>query len=132
MSALKVSITGMGVISPLGHSAEALFEACLKNQSGVRGFEINLQGLDPAWVPVAPCDFDDKAVKTPSKITPDRGTAMALVAAKQAFENSGLGLETLDHDRTGLFWGSGMSGAHSFESICKQIYNEHHFAPQPF
>ena len=125
MSALKVSITGKGVISPLGHSAESLFEACLKNQSGVRGFEINLQGLDVAWVPVAPCDFDDKAVKTPSKITPDRGTAMALVAAKQAFENSGLGLETLDHDRTGLFWGSGMSGAHSFESICRQIYNEH-------
>jgi 3-oxoacyl-[acyl-carrier-protein] synthase II len=125
MSAIQVYITGKGVISPLGHSADSLFEACLKNQSGVRGFEINLQGLDAAWVPVASCDFDDKSVKTPSKITPDRGTAMALVAAKQAFENSGLNLEMLDHDRTGLFWGSGMSGAHSFESICRQIYNEH-------
>ncbi len=125
MNSRQVGIAGMGVISPLGHSAEALFDGCLRSQSAIHPFEINLSGLDPATVPVASCDFDDRAIKTPSKITPDRGTAMALAAAKQAFQNSGLDMDQLDPDRTGLFWGSGMSGAHSFETICRHIYNDH-------
>ena len=125
MNTSSIGVAGIGLISPLGHTADLLFNACLENRSAVHPFEINLQGLDPAVVPIASCEFDDKSVKTPSRISPDRGTAMALTAAKQAFQSSGLDIDQLNHDRTGLFWGSGMSGAHSFETICRQIYNDH-------
>ena len=85
----------------------------------------DLPGIDPVVLPLARCDFNDGAVRTPSRVPADRGTSMALTAAQSAWAASGLDMAGLDAERVGLYWGSGMAGAHSFDASCQTLYGEH-------
>jgi 3-oxoacyl-[acyl-carrier-protein] synthase II len=55
----------------------------------------------------------------------DRNTAIALMVAQQAYDNSGLSGHELDHSRIGVFWGAGMAGAFGFDQACQSLYIEH-------
>lgn len=123
MSSPGVGIAGIGVVSPLGDSPAALAEAVLASRSAVEGWVLSLPGLDRALLPVARCgSFDDSRVRAPSRLLADRGTAMALTAAAQAHAQSGLADAVTDPERVGVFWGSGMAGAHTFDATCHALY----------
>src|SRR3954447_13540199 len=47
---------------------------------------------------------------------------MALVAAEEAAQQAGLALGSVDGERLGVFWGSGMAGAATFEQTCRAVY----------
>jgi 3-oxoacyl-[acyl-carrier-protein] synthase II len=55
----------------------------------------------------------------------DRNTAMALQVAQGAWDAAGLADADLDRDRLGIFWGSGMGGAWTFDQTCRTVYGEH-------
>ncbi|NHN23181.1 beta-ketoacyl synthase N-terminal-like domain-containing protein, partial [Bacillus amyloliquefaciens] len=69
---------------------------------------------------VAPCDFDDSE-RSSSRLPLDRGTAMAMAAARAAFSASGLEAAALDGDRLGVYWGSGMAGSASFDAAARGL-----------
>ena len=73
---------------------------------------------------VAAADFDAAAVIAPSRVPLDRATAMALAAADEAARRAGLGAGSVDPERLGIFWGSGMAGASTFETTCRIVYAE--------
>jgi 3-oxoacyl-[acyl-carrier-protein] synthase II len=52
----------------------------------------------------------------------DRATAMALAAARDAARAAGLAPGGFDPERLGIFWGSGMAGAATFEATCRTVY----------
>lgn len=123
MSSVAVGIAGIGLVSPLGASPEALAQALWAGRSAVEGWVLSLPGLDRAMLPVARCDdFDDMRVRAPSRLPADRGTAMALTAVAQAHAQSGLAGTGTDPERMGVFWGSGMAGAHTFDATCHALY----------
>ena len=69
-----------------------------------------------ARVPVARCRLRRRdACVAPSRVPLDRGTAMALQAAEAAMRAAGLEPGSFDPERLGIFWGSGMAGAATFE-----------------
>jgi 3-oxoacyl-[acyl-carrier-protein] synthase II len=76
-------------------------------------------------IPVAPArGFDAAAVPSASGVPLDRGSALALDAARRALADAGLAPRdpALDADRLGVFWGSGMAGAATFDATCRTVY----------
>lgn len=113
----RVVITGMGVITPLGHSVAEMFENVLAGRSGVdviRNFDARtfpttfaaeVKEFDLAkWLPNA-----DKYAKS------GVNTRFALAAAKQAMEDAGLPAGG-DRTRLGVYMGSG-EGSEDFRAL---------------
>lgn len=123
--AALIGVAGLGLISPLGNTPQAFQSQVMAGASAVTAWKLDLPGIDPVLLPLARCDFNADAVRSPSRVPADRGTAMALSAAVSAWEASGLDMNAVDADRVGLYWGSGMAGAHSFDASCHTLYGEH-------
>jgi len=119
-----VAVTGAGVVSPIGNDLAAFDEALFAGRSAVRAHALDLPGIDLPAVPVAAAEFDVAAVVAPSRVPLDRGTAMALTAADDAARQAKLVAGGFDPERLGIFWGSGMAGAATFEMTCRTVYAE--------
>src|SRR5215831_11535161 len=120
--AAPVAVTGSGVVSPIGIGTAAFAEAVFAGRSAVRAHNVDLIGLDVPLVPVAAAAFDAAAVQSPSRVPLDRATAMALAAADEAARAAGLVDGSVASERLGIFWGSGMAGASTFETTLKTVY----------
>jgi len=128
-----VLISGYGWVSPLGNSAQVFDKNLFEGYSAVQSRAIELPSQDTVYVPVAPCDFDHSKVLSVSKVPLDRAAAMALTATKDALISAGLAISdqnfelamgSIDPTRVGIFWGSGMAGAFSFDQTAEQIYKQ--------
>ena len=117
-----IAVTGTGVVSPIGKSLVDFDDALFAGRSAVRAQPIDLPGIDLPPVPVATADFDAAAVVAPSRVPLDRASAMALFAARDAARAAGLEAGRFDPERLGIFWGSGMAGAATFEATCRTVY----------
>jgi len=117
-----VAVTGAGVVSPLGNDLAAFDEALFAGRSAVRAHALDLPGIDAAAVPIAVADFDAGGEIAPSRVPLDRGTAMALATADAAARDANLAAGRFDAERLGVFWGSGMAGATTFELPCRTVY----------
>ena len=124
MSAAVV-ISGWGVVSPLGSDAITFAERLFAGRGAFGVFELRLRGCDAAQIPVARCDWRDGSVLSPSRLPLDRGSAMALQAASAAAAQAVLDAGRFDPQRLGIFWGSGMGGASTFDATCHALYAEH-------
>ncbi len=119
-----IAVTGIGVVSPVGNTVSAFDEALFAGRSAVRPLTLDLPGIELPPVPVATADFDAAAEVAPSGVALDRGTAMALAAARDAASAAQLVAGSYDPERLGIFWGSGMAGAATFEATCRTVYAE--------
>ena len=117
-----VAVTGAGVVSPIGNTLAAFDTALFAGRSAVRAQALDLPGIELPPVPVARADFDASAEIAPSRVPLDRATAMALAAARDAARAAGLERGKFDPERLGIFWGSGMAGAATFEATCRTVY----------
>lgn len=112
----RVVITGMGVISPLGHTVDEFWRNLLAGKSGVDA----ITRFDTA-------QFDTKIAAEVKNFTPeayidkkearrmDAFTHYALAAAKLAVEDSRLLDAPLDKDAVGVIVSSGIGGMDTFE-----------------
>ncbi len=111
----RVVVTGLGTINPIGNSIAEFWDN-LENGVGGSGmithfdaskfktqFACEVKGFDPGD------HFDRKEAK---KL--DLYAQYALVAAKQAIEDSNLDLESEDLTKAGVIWGSGIGGIKTF------------------
>jgi 3-oxoacyl-[acyl-carrier-protein] synthase II len=116
MELKRVVVTGMGAVTPLGNTPKETWEAMLAGKSGAAPitlfnpekfktqFACEVKGLDVnAYI-------DRKEARKM-----DRYTQLAIIAAKQAVEDSGMDLETEDKDRIGVVYGVGIGGIKTFE-----------------
>jgi 3-oxoacyl-[acyl-carrier-protein] synthase II len=120
-----VVVSGSGVVSPTGVGLAAFEEALFAGRSAVRAHAVDLPGLEVPIVPIAAvagAAFDAASVGAPSRLPLDRATAMALAAAEEAARQAALAIDDVDGERLGIFWGSGMAGATTFEQTCRTVY----------
>jgi 3-oxoacyl-[acyl-carrier-protein] synthase II len=106
----RVVITGLGTTNPLGGDVATTWEALLKGQSGVRH-------LDDEWAAEAPVKIAGRIAVEPSEVLErvkarrlDRSSQFAMVAAMEAWADSGLADAEIDHDRLGVAMASGIGG----------------------
>jgi 3-oxoacyl-[acyl-carrier-protein] synthase II len=111
----RVVVTGLGTINPIGNSV-AEFWSNLENGVGGSGmithfdaskFKTRFACEVKNFVPTD--HFDRKEVR---KL--DLYAQYALVASKQAIEDSNLDLESEDLTKAGVIWGSGIGGIKTF------------------
>lgn len=116
MELKRVVVTGLGAITPLGKTFPETWEN-LKN--GVSGCAPITRFDASKFKTRFACEVKDYNVadyfdrKEGRKIDPY--TQFALIAAKEAVADSKLDLETVNKDRVGVIWGSGIGGIKTFQ-----------------
>jgi 3-oxoacyl-[acyl-carrier-protein] synthase II len=121
-SGAPVVVSGVGIVSPIGNDMAAFDDALFAGRSAIRAHGLDLPGIELPAVPIAAARFDAAAVLAPSRVPLDRGTAMAIAAGDSAAADAGLGVTSFEAERLGVFWGSGMAGASTFETTCRIVY----------
>lgn len=109
----RVVITGMGVLSPIGNDVETFWNNLKNGVSGISritsidtsNIEIKLAGEIKNFDPVA------LGLDASSARRADKFTQYAMIAAKQAMEDSQL---VVDPERLGVYVGSGIGGMETF------------------
>jgi len=107
----RVVITGMGVVSPLGHSVESFWNRLIRGESGISRIDTFDVSRHKAKIAGIVRGFDAEALlgrKEARRM--DRYCQFAMAAAEQALQDAGLSLEQLDHERMGVYVGSGVGG----------------------
>lgn len=119
MELKRVVVTGLGALTPLGNSVSDYWNGLINGVSGANlitrfdaskfktRFACELKGYN------VEDHFDRKEAR---KMDPY--THYALIVVKEALEDSGLLSDTLDKDRVGVIWGSGIGGLLTFQEEC--------------
>ncbi|HUT28767.1 MAG TPA: beta-ketoacyl-[acyl-carrier-protein] synthase family protein [Sedimentisphaerales bacterium] len=115
----RVVIAGMGIVCPLGHDVETLWQAVLAGKSGVAKTTIFDASTFPTTFTAEVKDYDfTKLVKNPHlHRNGNRGSAFAIGAAAQACRQARIDIETdaptdgIDRRRLGIYLGAGEGSA---------------------
>lgn len=111
----RVVVTGVGAVSPVGLTVDATWDSLVAGRSGVA----TIESFDPSDLPVRIAaevkGFDGNQVFGKRRARHlDRFVQLALVAAREAIESSGLD-PTTDPHRAGVVFGSGIGGISTLE-----------------
>ncbi|MBV5282806.1 MAG: beta-ketoacyl-ACP synthase II [Paludibacter sp.] len=116
MELKRVVVTGLGAITPVGSSVPEMWENIKNGVSGAgpithfdpslfkTKFACEVKDFDPLKY------FDRKEAR---KL--DLYAQYAIAAAKEAIDNSGVDLETIDKDEVGVIFAAGIGGIGTFE-----------------
>ena len=117
----RVVVTGIGALTPLGKNLHEYWEGLSNGVSGANlitrfntekfktKFACEVKGYDST-------NYFDR--KEANKL--DTYAQFALIAAHEAVLDSGMNLETIDRDRTGVIWASGIGGLDTFYESIRQ------------
>lgn len=116
MTKRRVVVTGIGALTPIGNTAQELWEGLISGRNGAclitkfdttqftTKFACEVKGFNPE-------DFIDK--KEAKRMDPY--THYAIATSKMAIEDSGIQLDKVDLERFGVIYGSGIGGMDTFE-----------------
>ena len=119
----RVVITGLGVVTPLGHQVDAFWQNLLAGQGGIA----RIARFDPSkfdcQIAAEVKDFDPlPAFPAPKEIRrTDRFSQFGVHAASQALRDSGLDLDRVNRDEIGVFIGSGIGGLQTVSEQCRVL-----------
>jgi 3-oxoacyl-[acyl-carrier-protein] synthase II len=110
MAKKRVVVTGLGTTSPVGGDVSSTWDALVKGQSGVRH-------LDDPWAEDLPVKIAGRIAVEPTEVLErvkarrlDRSSQFAMVAAMEAWADSGLEGAEIDNERLGVAMASGIGG----------------------
>jgi nodulation protein E len=129
----RVVITGMGAVTPLGHTATTTWSAMREgrvaigpitsmSREGLRfGIAAEVQGFDPL------AHFDEKKL-----ILFDRVSQFALVAAREAVAQSGIDFAADGlGENTAVIIGTGIGGEQTHDEASRRLYGENNPRTHP-
>ena len=127
----RVVVTGMGVISPIGNNLTDFWESLKIGKNGIS--DISYFDTEKFDVKIAgECNLDLNLHFNRKELNKlDRFSIYAIVAAKQAIEQSCLLESNIDKDRVGVIVGSGIGGIATFEKQYKKLLKSPRFV-SPF
>lgn len=111
----RVVVTGLGALTPIGNTVSEYWNALI---NGVSGADFIKQFDAEKFKTKFACELKDFNVdahmeRKESKRL-DRFSQIAMVAASEAIQQSGLDNPALDRDRIGVIWSSGIGGMITF------------------
>jgi 3-oxoacyl-[acyl-carrier-protein] synthase II len=116
MELKRVVVTGLGAVTPVGNTPEETWKNLTNGVSGAAPITL----FDPEKFKTQfACEVKNLDInayidrKEARKM--DRYTQLAIIAAKQAVEDSKMDLETEDKNRIGVVYGVGIGGIKTFE-----------------
>jgi beta-ketoacyl-acyl-carrier-protein synthase II len=128
----RVAVTGLGVVSPLGHDPAALFAALIAGRSGVGRLSVR-HGERLANRIGAAVSFDPAPHFPPAQLRMlDRVSQLGLYAARQAVADAGVAFTVAGKARAGVFVGTGMGGAETTDEGYHTVYAERSERVKPY
>lgn len=117
MSKRRVVVTGLGTVCPVGNDVEAMWENIKNGVCGIdeithfdtTDFKVKLASE------VKNLDIESYINKKEAKRL-DRFSQLAMVASKQAFQDSKLNIDEIDEHRFGVILSSGIGGLQTIEN----------------
>src|ERR1043165_6397055 len=112
----RVVITGMGALTPIGNTLQEYWDGLINGVSGAdkttrfdaskfkTQFSCEVKNFDPINY------FDRKEARKM-----DHFSQFGMIAAEEAYKDSGIDAEKIDRDRAGVIWGSGIGGLITFQ-----------------
>lgn len=118
----RVVVTGMGVVSPIGNEVKTFGENLMAGVHGI-GPITRFDTTDyKATLAAEVKDFNcDHLISKKDSRRFDLFSKYAMVAADEAYQMSGLGNADFDHDRAGVYIGSGIGGMITFEDGLRDL-----------
>ena len=125
MELRRVVITGLGAVTPIGNSVSSYWNSLLAGVSGAAPitlfdssafkthFACEVKGFNPEE------EFDRKELKKY-----DRYVQFALKSTKEAIEDSALDVDSLDLDRVGVIFATGVGGLTSMEQEKEAVLSD--------
>ena len=126
----RVVITGMGIVCPLGHDVESLWQAMMAGKSGMAKTTIFDASTFPSTFSAEVKDYNPaEHIKNPQlHKDANRGSGFVIGAAAQACRQAGIDVETdkptdgINRSRLGIYLGAGEGSVDNdvfFEAIVK-------------
>lgn len=121
----RVVITGLGLITPVGHNVKSSWDAILNSESGFGEFTIIDRGeLEVGGVcevkDFVPTDYIDRR----NARRRDRFQQLATVAGYEAMRDSGLEITDENRNNTGIYLGTGIGGIRTLVEQEHKLYDE--------
>ncbi|RMF09025.1 MAG: beta-ketoacyl-[acyl-carrier-protein] synthase II [Candidatus Neomarinimicrobiota bacterium] len=133
----RIVVTGLGVLAPNGNGVAAYWNALLNGVSGIDRITYFDPGDYPVQIAGELKDFHPETILEPTQLRKlDPFTIFALVSAQEAWDQSGLNINTLDPTRIGVSLGTGVGGIQTLEDQHTVISNRGsrrvspHFVPK--
>ena len=129
----KVVVTGLGAITPIGNNVNDMWESVKNGKCGI--------------APITLYDTADRKVKLAAEVKDynpeeyldknevrkmDRFTQFAMIAAAEAFKDSGLDMDNVDGDRCGVLVSSGIGGFATLQKECAKGCDKGYDRVSPF
>lgn len=114
----RVAVTGLGAVTPVGNSVSEFWQSLLAGNSGIRPIEYFDTSQFECKIAGTVVDFDPEAYVGKKEVRRmERFSHLAVAAALQAWDQSGLGASGLSMDEIGCILGVGIGGLqHTEES----------------
>jgi 3-oxoacyl-[acyl-carrier-protein] synthase II len=122
MSDTRIVITGLGAVTPVGNSVDEFWKSLAEGKSGITP----VTHFDASDLPtkiageVKNIDFSEYVDPKEAKRT-DRYILLAIAAATEAVEDSGIMDSDIDLERVGTLVSSGVGGLNALESESKKL-----------
>ena len=117
MELKRVVVTGIGAVTPIGHSAEETWKNLLAGVSGAGPItNFNAEKFKAQFAcEVKDFKAEDFGLDRKEARKMDRYCQFAVAAAKMAIEDSGMDVEAIDKNRVGVVYGVGIGGIQTFQ-----------------
>ena len=128
----RVVITGLGAITPIGNTVDEMWKGIEEKKCGIdkithfdaEGYKTSLAAEVKNYDPLE--YFEAKSAKRL-----DKSSQFAIIAAKEAFKDSGITKENTDFERVGVFVSSGIAGLKTIQEQCEVNYVKGHNRVSP-
>lgn len=119
----RVSIRGIGMVTPLGLNTPDSFEAALQGKSAIAPAPQSISTLLPHALAaqVSPA-FGLGQTRAIAGL--DRATQFTLVAVQEALTDAGFEATAAQKGRTGVYVGIGLGGAHTIEALYTRFFEQ--------
>lgn len=123
MELKRVVVTGLGAVTPVGNGVSEFWKNITNGVSGAGPITHFDPSLFKTKFACEVKDFDiSKYIDRKEARKMDLYTQYAIAVAKEAVEDSGLDLETVDKNRIGVVFGAGIGGIKTFEDEVGNYY----------
>ena len=133
MKNIRVVVTGVGAVTPLGNNVDTLWDGIKKGKSGIDFItRVNKEEF-PVSVAAEVNDFDPtKYIDKKESRKMDLFTQYAVAASDMALKDSGLNITEENANRTGVWIGCGIGGMDTYEKQARRFIEKGYKRVSPF
>lgn len=118
----RVVITGVGAITPIGNNVDSFWEGIKCGKNGIDEiFSFNTENMKVKMAAEVKSFDPSKFIDKKEVKRMDRYTQFALIAAEESIKDSKLDFNTLNKERVGIMFGSGIGGLCTIENQIRNL-----------